>query len=108
MIRNYFKIAWRNLLKNKGFSFINIFGLSIGVAACILISIYVLHESSYDKGVANSEHIYRMTGDYIMDKKIISSIHFSANTAPTVLKDFEEIENAGRLMANGLFWGGWK
>ncbi|NMH88909.1 ABC transporter permease [Flavivirga algicola] len=105
MIRNYFKIAWRNLLKNKGFSFINIFGLSIGVAACILISIYILHESSYDKHVSNSENIYRITGNFIIDDQITPTIHFSANTAPTILQDFEEVQNTGRLMATELFWG---
>ena len=105
MIRNYFKIAWRNLIKNKGFSFINIFGLSIGVAACILISIYILHESSYDKNVSNSENIYRITGQYIDDGRVETGIHFSANTAPTILADFEEVENTGRLMSNGLFYG---
>ncbi len=106
MIRNYFKIAWRNLLKNKGFSFINIFGLSIGVAACILISIYILHESSYDKHVSNSENIYRMTTDYSKVRGLNGTgIFFSANTAPTVLNDFEEVENTGRLMAVQSFYG---
>ncbi len=105
MIKNYFKIAFRNLLKNKGFSFINIFGLSVGVAACILISIYILHESSYDKHVSNSENIYRMTIDYIDGDRVDSGLHFSANTAPTLLTDFEEVKNSGRLMPNGLFWG---
>ncbi len=104
MIRNYFKIAWRNLLKNKGFSFINIIGLSIGVAACILISIYILHESSYDAHVANAENVYRMKGHYIEDGRVDVGIHFSANTAPTVLNDFEEVENSGRLMYNPLFY----
>ncbi len=100
MIRNYFKIAWRNLLKNKGFSFINIFGLSVGVAACILISIYILHESSYDKHVSNFENIYRMTTDYSKVRGLNGTgIFFSANTAPTILNDFEEVENTGRLMA---------
>lgn len=105
MIKNYLKIAWRNLLKNKGFTFINIVGLSIGVAACILISIYILHEVSYDKQVPNSGNVYRMIGTYIDDGRAQKGIHFSANTAPTVLEDFAEVENSGRLMANGLFYG---
>ncbi|WP_299364440.1 ABC transporter permease [Winogradskyella sp.] len=105
MLKNYFKIAFRSLLKNKGFSFINIFGLSIGVAACILISIYILHESSYDKHIANSEDVYRLNRDYIDGERVDAGIHFSANTAPTLLIDFEEVENSGRLMSNGLFWG---
>ena len=97
MFKNHLKIAWRNLLKNKGFTFINIVGLSIGVAACILISVYIIHESSYDKAVANSENIYRLFNRDIVDGNIDDGIHFSANTAPTVLQDFPEVVNTGRL-----------
>ncbi len=97
MYSNYFKIAWRNLLKNKGFTLINIVGLSIGVAACILISVYILHESSYDKAVANSENIYRLINRDLVDGRIDEGIHFSANMAPTILEDFPEVENTGRL-----------
>ena len=105
MIKNYLKIAWRNLLKNKVFSLINIIGLSFGVAACILISVYIIHESSYDKHVANSSNIYRMIGQYLIDGRISESIHFSANMATTVLHAFAEVENSGRLMENSLFYG---
>lgn len=105
MFKNYLKIAWRNLLKNRGFTVINIAGLSIGVAACILISIYIFHETSYDKQVPGSENVYRMIGTYIEDGRAEVGIHFSANTASTVLQDFAEVQNSGRLMANGLFYG---
>ncbi len=105
MFKNYLKIAWRNLLKNKGFTLINIVGLSIGVAACILISAYIIHESSYDKAVANSKNIYRLINRDIVDGRIDDGVHFSANMASTVAKDFAEVENAGRVMDNGLFYG---
>lgn len=105
MFKNHIKIAWRSLLKNKGFTAINIVGLSTGVAACILISVYILHEVSYDKHVPNSSNVYRMTGTYVEDGRVDSGIHFSAITASTVLADFPEVENSGRLMANGLFYG---
>ncbi|WP_276390049.1 ABC transporter permease [Eudoraea chungangensis] len=105
MFINHIKIAWRNLLKNKGFTFINIIGLSIGVAACVLISIYIVHERSYDKKIENSENIYRMINRYISDGTINDGIHFSANTAPTVLSDFPEVMQSGRIMDNELFWG---
>ena len=49
MFKNYFKTAWRNLMKNKTFSFINIAGLSIGMAACLLILQYVNFELGYDQ-----------------------------------------------------------
>nr|WP_298923626.1 ABC transporter permease [uncultured Allomuricauda sp.] len=105
MLKNYLKVAWRSLLKNKGFTLINIVGLSFGVAACILISIYIIHESSYDKHVANSNNIYRMTNAIIQDGNVRGGIHFSAIMASTVLNDFAEVENAGRIMDNGLFYG---
>ena len=105
MFKTHLKIAWRNLLKNKGFTFINIVGLSTGVAACILIAVYILHESSYDKAVANSEQIYRMINRDSRDGKINDGIHFSANAAATVKQDFPEVLEAGRLNANDLFYG---
>jgi putative ABC transport system permease protein len=65
MIRGYLKIAWRNLMKNKVFSFINIFGLSVGLTCCMLISLYIYHEISYDKHHQNSEHIFRLGTTFI-------------------------------------------
>ncbi len=61
MIKNYFKIALRNLRKNKAFSFINIFGLAIGLTCFMLISVFVYNELSYDKYPANAKDIYRVT-----------------------------------------------
>jgi putative ABC transport system permease protein len=63
MIRSYFKMAWRSLRKNKGFSFINIFGLAIGVACCLLILLYVGNELSYDKWNPNVDRIVRPASD---------------------------------------------
>ncbi|PRX56834.1 FtsX-like permease family protein [Flagellimonas meridianipacifica] len=105
MLRNSFKIARRNLLKNKGFTIINVLGLGLGVAACILITLYIIHESSYDSSVANADHIYRMINRDREDGKINDGVHFSANTGSTVLNDFGEVVNAGRLNDNDLFYG---
>ncbi len=60
MLKNYFKIAWRNLAKRKIFSFINIFGLSIGLTCCLLISAYLYSELSYDTYPKEADHIYRV------------------------------------------------
>jgi len=49
MLKTYFKIAWRNIRKNKLYSFINILGLTIGITASVLIGVYIMHELSYDK-----------------------------------------------------------
>ena len=64
MFKNYFKIAWRNLRKNKLYSAINIFGLAAGLAACLLIGVYIIHELSYDKFNANANRIVRATMEY--------------------------------------------
>jgi putative ABC transport system permease protein len=63
MFRNYFKVAFRNLWKNKGFSAINIIGLATGIAVCLLITLYVIDELNYDKFNAKADRIYRVDGD---------------------------------------------
>ncbi|MEJ0106102.1 MAG: ABC transporter permease, partial [Bacteroidota bacterium] len=60
MIRNYFKIAWRNLLRHKAYSTINITGLAVGIAACLLIFVVVQYELSFDKFQKNYSRIYRI------------------------------------------------
>src|SRR5580658_9657318 len=63
MLRNYLKTAFRSLWKNKGFSAINILGLAIGLATCLLILIYVSDELSYDRYNVNADRIYRVDND---------------------------------------------
>jgi len=60
MIKNYFKTAWRSLLRNKSYAAINVAGLTIGIAACLLIFLIVKFETSFDNFHANKEHIYRV------------------------------------------------
>src|SRR6266700_2633760 len=64
MIKNYFKIAWRNLMKYKFISFINLFGLTVGLTCCLLITTYILNELSYDTYNKNADHIYRVTRSF--------------------------------------------
>ena len=64
MFKNYFKTALRNLRKNKLYSAINIFGLTVGLAACLLIGVYINHEMSYDKFNVNANRIVRTTMEY--------------------------------------------
>jgi putative ABC transport system permease protein len=65
MLKNYFKIAWRNMMKNKVFSFINILGLSTGLTCCMLITLYILNETSYDRYQKNADNIYQVGTDFI-------------------------------------------
>src|ERR1700710_2314875 len=64
MIRSYLKIAWRNLRKNKLYTLINIVGLTIGIASCLLIGVYIKHELSYDRFNTNADRIVRGGMDY--------------------------------------------
>ena len=63
MFKSYFKIAFRSLLKHRAYSFINIAGLAIGMACCIVILLIVQHQLSYDRFFANSDRLFRVVQD---------------------------------------------
>ncbi|HKR06191.1 MAG TPA: ABC transporter permease, partial [Bacteroidia bacterium] len=97
MIRNYFKIAWRSLRRNKLYSIINITGLSIGIACCILIFLFVHHELSFDKYNVNAHRIYRLTEVLHMPKGDNARAVTSPPMAPALKTNFPEIENTVRI-----------
>ena len=101
MIRNYFKIAWKNLKKNKFFSFINIFGLSAGLACCMLISLYIINEVSYDRYQQNGDDIYQLGTIFIQQGKENRTASSPAPMARAMQQDFPEVEQTARLI--GLF-----
>ena len=105
MFKNYLKIAWRSLLRDKGFSAINIIGLSIGVAACLLITLYVIDERSYDSQVTNRDNIYRLTQFSVIDGEEAWGAHHSALMASTIDKEFDEVNRSGRILDNKLMYG---
>jgi putative ABC transport system permease protein len=102
MIKNYFKTAWRNLWKNKTFSAINIFGLSVGVAAFLLIINYLRFEYSYDDAHVKKDRIFRVP---MMTKEKGGKEQTFAFTypavAPALKKDFPEVEEAARFRRQG-------
>src|SRR4026209_690908 len=98
MIKNYFKTAWRNLWRNKVFSGINILGLSIGLACCILMFLFIQHELSYDKFHEHSKNIYRITSEGQGTNEKTKLAVTPAPWAPIMKKDFPEIKNYGRLL----------
>lgn len=69
MIKNYFKIAWRNIINNKFYSFINVAGLAIGITCCVLIFLYIQNELSYDRYNVKADRIYRLTAVCFQPKK---------------------------------------
>ncbi len=104
MIRNYLKITFRNLANHKFYTALNIVGLSIGIASCLLILLYVYNELSYDTFHAKAERIYRVG----LNGKIADQEIFTTNTAPvmafTTVQEFPEVENATRLYVH---WDEW-
>lgn len=102
MFRNYLTIAFRNVVKNKVFSAINIFGLGIGLAACLLIFQFVSFELSYDNFHEKRDRIYRVTNDRYQNGKLIQHGTITYPTiGPTMAKDFPEIESYTRIMPAG-------
>ncbi len=101
MFRNYFKIAWRNLIKKKGFTAINIIGLSLGIGCFIMISMYVTDELSYDRFHENADRIYRINSDIIFGGTELSMSASADPMGATLQKDYPEVENFVRFYASG-------
>jgi len=99
MITNYIKIAWRNLMKNKVFSFINIFGLSAGLACCMLITVYLLNELSYDKYHPRAGDLYQVITTFITQHKESTWATTPAPMAAALKKEFPEVEGFTRIQS---------
>ena len=102
MFSNYFKIAWRSLWKNKLFSGINIVGLAIGIASCLLLLSYVAFQFSYDSFHQNRKDIYRVGLDFYENNKLtVQSAENYAPVGPALTKDFPEVIGQARLLNMG-------
>jgi len=101
MIKNYIKTAFRSLQKNKGFTAINVLGLALGLAACLLIVFYVVDELSYDKYNVNASRIYRVNEDLKLGDNKVQYAVCMAPLAQTLKTDFPDVENAVRLKKIG-------
>jgi len=102
MFKNYVKIALRNFLKHKGFSFINIFGLAIGVACCLLIVLYVLDEVSYDQYHEKADQIYRVGIRGFVNNNLFHGVVTCAPMAKALVNEFPEVTAATRLRNFGF------
>jgi putative ABC transport system permease protein len=103
MLQNYLKIAFRNLWKNKGFSAINIIGLSVGLATCLLIMLYVMDELSYDKYNKKADRIYRVDGDIQFGGNHFILAVAPEPMGPTLKNDYPEVEQYVRFRGYGGF-----
>lgn len=100
MIRNYLKIAWRNLLRNKMFSFLNILGLTVGTVCCLYILIYVKNQFGYDTHFKDAENIYRLRSyiEFASDNTALNTATSSPVIAPTMKKVFPEVQEYTRVL----------
>ncbi|UPZ36949.1 ABC transporter permease [Sphingobacterium sp. PCS056] len=100
MIRNNFKIAWRNLLKSKGYATINIIGLAIGMAAVLMIAIWVQNQSQFDNFYSNKDNLYRVWNKYEDVGQIGMSNITSGPASVTLKAEYPEVEHAARVYWN--------
>ena len=98
MIKTYIKLAIRSLVKNKVFSFINIFGLAIGLTCCLLISLYIYHEFSYDTHHKNGDRLYQVGSVSSMNGETTRGAGTPAPMAKALQQEYPEIESTTRLM----------
>ena len=97
MFKNYFKIAYRNILKQKTYSVINIFGLALGLAACILVGLYIWQDLHYDNYHNNSDRIFRLTMQTIAPTYTNHMAETPALVAPNLEQNFPEIDKISRI-----------
>ena len=97
MIKNYLMVAWRNLLKNKIYSFLNITGLAVGLASFLLIALYMMDELSYDRYNTNAERIYRINSDIKLGGGELHMPVTSDMMGQLLIKDYPAIEQYTRI-----------
>jgi len=97
MLQNYFKTTIRNLIRNKGYTIINVLGLAIGLAASILIFLFIVSELSYDKFFKDSDRIYRIAVKGRMSGDFFDVAVTPSPMAPTLKRNFPDIETSVRL-----------
>jgi len=104
MLKNYLKIALRSLLRHRGTSFINIVGLAVGIACCLLILLYVHDELSYDRYNQDATRIYRIAKDFVNDDgSALPDATTPAALGPAIQKNIPEVEHVTRVFPS---WGG--
>lgn len=102
MLKNYLKVSFRNFAKNKVYSSINLSGLVVGITACLLITLHIIEELSYDNFHPNADRVYRVVMDmYGKSELNLRSVPVFAAVGPNLKKDFPEVEDAMRILPFG-------
>ena len=97
MFKNYFKTAWRSIWRSKSFSFINICGLAVGMAATILIFLWIQNELSFDRSYKKTDRLYQVFNRQMSNGKASAWASTPDALAPVLRKDYPDIENAVRI-----------
>lgn len=101
MIKNYLITAWRNLIKSKVFSIINIMGLTIGITVCMMIFLFIMNEFSFDNFHKDGDRIYRVMRGFEKEGKIANVAYVSGPYAAALMNDFgADIQSAVRINTN--------
>ncbi|MGB6152050.1 MAG: ABC transporter permease [Pricia sp.] len=106
MFKNHLKIAWRSIRKDKLFTAIKIGGFAVGIAACLLIALFIRNEVSYDEHYTNKDQIYRVVLQGMMDGELVKSTHFQLPFAEALQTDYPEIIKAGKVNTIEIFGAG--
>jgi len=106
MFRNHIKIAWRNIKKDRLFTIIKIGGFAMGIAACLLIALFIGNELGYDEHYQNKNQIYRVVMQGQMNGETLKSTHFQLPLATALQSDFPEILKAGKVNTIEIFGAG--
>ena len=99
MLKNYALIALRNLMRNKAYSAINIFGLALGVACCLLLTLYILDEIGFDRHHKQAENLYRIVTEFTSDNDFGKLGTASPPIAMTMKDEIPEVESAVRIVS---------
>jgi putative ABC transport system permease protein len=102
MLSNYLKVAFRNLFKHKAYSFINLFGLALGMASAILILLFVRYERSYDRFHEKADRIQRVAVRAMIGSTKIRQTSTPAIMTPTLLEHYSEVERSIRFQDSFL------
>jgi putative ABC transport system permease protein len=103
MLKNYLIVAWRNLVRHKLYSLLNIAGLTVSLTCCILLLLYVRDELSYDRYHEHAEHIYRVVLKATMPDRSLEAALSTAALAPSIGREMPEVISAARIWSS---WGG--
>lgn len=104
MLNNYIKTTWRNIARHKGYAFINIVGLALGMACCIMIASYLQFEFSFDRFHKNGNHIFRLVERQFFEGQEETNLGQSTSWMGETLVDYPEVSRAVNFINMGTIW----